>query len=194
MNHSSNRLYAICHMPYAIFHMKYGIWHIRRLTFEHLDTELRSFGFLAAFDVGCGHAGADALLRSGRAQKAGLVFGDVWDADGGVSGVRRFRGAGAKCRRRGRERRWRWGIDGREGWGNPLGLLGTVTGVDEMTLSVMTGRILPLMSAILPLWLVRSMVNWKETREVWPALVCAGLSFAAMQFYWSNFMDNSLVD
>jgi len=38
------------------------------------------------------------------------------------------------------------------------------------------------------------MVNWKETREVWPALAVSGLSFAAMQFYWSNFMDNSLVD
>jgi len=80
------------------------------------------------------------------------------------------------------------------GVGNPLRTLATVTGLDEMTLSVMTGRILPPLSLILPLWLVRSMVNWKETREVWPALAVSGLSFAAMQFYWSNFMDNSLVD
>jgi lactate permease len=63
-----------------------------------------------------------------------------------------------------------------------------------MALSAMAGRILPPLSLILPLWLVRSMVNWKETREVWPALVVSGLSFAAMQFYWSNFMDNALVD
>ncbi|QQS47076.1 MAG: L-lactate permease [Acidobacteriota bacterium] len=80
------------------------------------------------------------------------------------------------------------------GVGNPLRVLSGVTGLDEMTLSAMTGRILPPLSAILPLWLVRSMVDWKETREVWPALAVSGLSFAGMQFYWSNFMDNSLVD
>src|SRR5262249_1297716 len=80
------------------------------------------------------------------------------------------------------------------GVGNPLRVLAGVTGLDEMSLSMMTGRILPPLSMILPLWLVRSMVNWKETREVWPALAVSGLSFATMQFYWSNFMDNSLVD
>jgi lactate permease len=80
------------------------------------------------------------------------------------------------------------------GAGNPLRVLAGVTGLDEMALSAMTGRILPPLSLILPLWLVRSMVNWKETREVWPALAVSGLSFAAMQFYWSNFIDNNLVD
>jgi lactate permease len=80
------------------------------------------------------------------------------------------------------------------GVGNPLRVLSGVTGLDEMTLSAMTGRILPPLSAILPLWLVRSMVNWRETREVWPALAVSGLSFAGMQFYWSNYQDNSLVD
>ena len=80
------------------------------------------------------------------------------------------------------------------GVGNPLRVLSGVTGLDEMALSAMTGRILPPLSAVLPLWLVRSMVDWRETREVWPALAVSGLSFAGMQFYWSNFMDNSLVD
>ena len=80
------------------------------------------------------------------------------------------------------------------GVGNPLRILSGVTGLDEVALSAMTGRILAPLSAILPLWLVRSMVNWRETREVWPALAVSGLSFAGMQFFWSNFMDNSLVD
>lgn len=80
------------------------------------------------------------------------------------------------------------------GVGNPLRILAGVTGLDEMALSAMTGRILPPLSAILPLWLVRSMVDWKQTREVWPALAVSGLSFAGMQFFWSNYMDNSLVD
>jgi lactate permease len=58
----------------------------------------------------------------------------------------------------------------------------------------MAGRILPPLSLILPLWLVRSMVGWRETFQVWPALLVSGLSFAGMQFYWSNFQDIGLVD
>ncbi|MHC5545014.1 L-lactate permease, partial [Singulisphaera rosea] len=50
------------------------------------------------------------------------------------------------------------------------------------------------LSAILPLWLVRSMVGWRETFAVWPALVVSGLSFALTQFYWSNYQDSGLVD
>jgi lactate permease len=59
---------------------------------------------------------------------------------------------------------------------------------------MMTGRILPPLSAILPFWLVRSMVGWRQTFEVWPALAVSGLSFALMQFYWSNFQETGLVD
>jgi len=80
------------------------------------------------------------------------------------------------------------------GVGNPIRTLAGVTGLPEATLSAMAGRILPPLSAILPLWLVRSMVNWRETREVWPALAVSGLSFALMQFFWSNFMETGLVD
>jgi lactate permease len=58
----------------------------------------------------------------------------------------------------------------------------------------MTGRILPPLTAILPLWLVRSMVPWRQTREVWPALAVSGLSFAGMQYYWSNHQETNLVD
>ncbi|MBO0801311.1 MAG: lactate permease LctP family transporter, partial [Blastocatellia bacterium] len=80
------------------------------------------------------------------------------------------------------------------GVGNPIRTLFGVTGIPEMTLSIMTGRILPPISAILPLWLVRSMVGWRDTLAVWPALAVSGLSFALMQFYWSNFQDHNLVD
>jgi lactate permease len=78
--------------------------------------------------------------------------------------------------------------------GTPIRVLSGVTGFSEPALSAMTGRILPPISAILPLWLVRSMVGWRQTREVWPALLVCGLSFAATQFYWSNFQDSGLVD
>src|SRR5262249_61046765 len=49
------------------------------------------------------------------------------------------------------------------GVGNPLRVLAGVTGLNEMTLSAMTGRILPPLSLILPLWLVRGMVNLEKT-------------------------------
>ncbi len=80
------------------------------------------------------------------------------------------------------------------GVGNPIRVLAGVTGLPEASLSAMTGRILPPLSLILPLWLVRSMVSWRETREVWPAIAVAGLSFAGMQFYWSNYQETGLVD
>lgn len=38
------------------------------------------------------------------------------------------------------------------------------------------------------------MVSWEKTWEVFPALLVSGLSFAAVQFYWSNFLETGLVD
>lgn len=80
------------------------------------------------------------------------------------------------------------------GVGNPIRVLAEVTGLPIMHFSAMAGRILPPMSLILPFWLVRSMVGWKETFQVWPALLVSGLSFAGMQFYWSNYQEAGLVD
>ena len=78
--------------------------------------------------------------------------------------------------------------------GNPIRVLAGVTGLPEHALNAMTGRILPTFSFILPIWLIRSMTGWKQTFEVLPALLVAGGSFAAMQFYWSNFVETNLVD
>jgi lactate permease len=80
------------------------------------------------------------------------------------------------------------------GVGNPIRVLHGVTGLPEMELSAMAGRILPPFSLILPIWLVRMMTGWKGTFEVLPALLVAGGSFAAMQFYWSNYVEIGLVD
>src|SRR4029450_8164827 len=80
------------------------------------------------------------------------------------------------------------------GVGNPIRTLAGVTGLSEAAFSAMAGRILPPLSLILPFWLVRSMVSWRETVQVWPALLVSGASFAAMQFYWSNFQEPGLVD
>jgi lactate permease len=80
------------------------------------------------------------------------------------------------------------------GVGNPIRTLAGVTGLPELEFSAMAGRILPPLSCILPFWLVRSMVGWRETWQVWPALLVSGLSFASMQYYWSNYQDIGLVD
>jgi lactate permease len=78
--------------------------------------------------------------------------------------------------------------------GTPIRVLAGVTELPEPVLSAMTGRILAPLSAILPLWLVASFAGLRGARQVWPAAVVAGLSFAGMQLYWSNFQASGLVD
>ncbi len=80
------------------------------------------------------------------------------------------------------------------GVGNPVRVLAGVTGLPEHAYNAMLGRILPPFSLILPLWLMRSCMNWKRTREVLPALLVSGGSFAAMQFAWANYGETGLVD
>jgi lactate permease len=78
--------------------------------------------------------------------------------------------------------------------GTPLVVLAQVSGLPINDLSAMNARILPITSIIVPFWLVRSMCSWKDTLEVLPAILVCGLSFAAAQFLWGNFMDVGLVD
>jgi lactate permease len=47
---------------------------------------------------------------------------------------------------------------------------------------------------IVPFWLVVAMCGFRRTREVWPACLTAGLSFAIVQFLVSNFHGPWLVD
>jgi lactate permease len=78
--------------------------------------------------------------------------------------------------------------------GTPVHALAAVSGLPESDLSAMIGRILPFTAVIVPLWLVRTMVNWEETFEVLPAIVVVGVSFAVTQYIWSNHVDSNLVD
>ncbi|HJT79455.1 MAG TPA: L-lactate permease [Gemmataceae bacterium] len=72
------------------------------------------------------------------------------------------------------------------GLGTPLIVLGGVAHLDTFTLSQMAGRQLPLLSCIVPLWMVRVMCNWRQTFAVWPALAVAGGSFAGFQLVFSH--------
>lgn len=78
--------------------------------------------------------------------------------------------------------------------GTPVHTLAAVSSLPESDLNAMIGRILPLTAVIVPFWLVKTMVSWKETFEVFPAIAVVGVSFALTQFVWSNYIDGNLVD
>jgi lactate permease len=75
--------------------------------------------------------------------------------------------------------------------GTPIVTLAAVSGLDQLTLSTMAGHQLPWISILVPFWLVATFVKmeggtWKEAFEVWPAALCAGGSFALMQWFASG--------
>ena len=78
--------------------------------------------------------------------------------------------------------------------GTPVHTLAAVTALPESDLNAMIGRILPFTAILVPFWLVRTMVGWTETFEVFPAILVVGGSFALTQFLWSNYVDSNLVD
>jgi lactate permease len=78
--------------------------------------------------------------------------------------------------------------------GTPIITLAGASELDEMLLSQMAGRQLPLFSLVIPAWLVAVMSGWKGVKGCWPAILVCGGSFAAIQFVTSNFHGPALVD
>ena len=78
--------------------------------------------------------------------------------------------------------------------GTPIIALAAVTKLPLNDLSAMVGRELPVFSLIIPFWLVWAMAGWRSMKEVWPACLVSGLSFATFQFLVSNFYGPTLVD
>jgi lactate permease len=72
------------------------------------------------------------------------------------------------------------------GLGVPVLTLASVTGISGDTISVMCGHQLPLLSVLIPLYMVKTMCTWRETLAVWPALAVGGGSFAAAQFFFAT--------
>jgi lactate permease len=77
--------------------------------------------------------------------------------------------------------------------GTPIITLAKVSGINEMALSQMAGRQLPLFSLIIPVWLVAIMSGWRGVKGCWPAILVCGGSFAAIQFVFANFHGPTLV-
>jgi lactate permease len=78
--------------------------------------------------------------------------------------------------------------------GIPIITAGSITGIDAMAISQMVGRQLPFLSVFIPFWLVLIMSGWKNTKEVLPAILVSGVSFAGMQWFSSNYLSPMLPD
>src|SRR4029078_2819515 len=78
--------------------------------------------------------------------------------------------------------------------GTPIQGLASVTGLDPSILGAMVGRQLPVFSLIVPFWVVWAFAGWKGMKEVWPAILVTGVSFAIPQFVISNFINPWIVD
>ncbi|TAN35080.1 L-lactate permease [bacterium] len=63
-----------------------------------------------------------------------------------------------------------------------------------LALSAMVGRQLPLFSILIPAYLIVVLAGWKRMREILPAVLVTGISFAVVQFVISNFVGPELTD
>lgn len=78
--------------------------------------------------------------------------------------------------------------------GTPVITLAKVHGYDVFEVSAMIGRQLPFFSVLVPFWLIWAFAGWRGMKEIWPAVLVTGVSFAIPQFLVSNYMGPELVD
>jgi len=78
--------------------------------------------------------------------------------------------------------------------GTPIAGLASVTGLDPYLLGAMVGRQLPFFSLIVPFWLIWVFAGFKGMKEIWPAILVTGVSFAVPQYLISNFINPWIVD
>jgi lactate permease len=78
--------------------------------------------------------------------------------------------------------------------GIPITVASQVTSIPEMAISQMVGRTLPILSVILPFYLVILMAGFRKSVEVLPAILVSGCSFAFIQWFSSNYMGPALPD
>ena len=78
--------------------------------------------------------------------------------------------------------------------GTPIIMASRMSDIPDLAISQMVGRTLPILSLILPLYLVVLMVGWKKSMEVMPAIAVSGFSFAFFQWFTANYMGPMLPD
>jgi lactate permease len=78
--------------------------------------------------------------------------------------------------------------------GTPIQGLASVTGLDPYILGAMVGRQLPIFSLLVPFWVIWAFAGWRGMKEIWPAILVTGVSFAVPQFVISNYINPWIVD
>ena len=78
--------------------------------------------------------------------------------------------------------------------GIPITVASQVSGIPEMAISQMVGRTLPLLSIVLPFYLVVLLCGVRKAGEVLPAIMVSGFSFAFLQWFTSNHLGPALPD
>src|SRR6202021_2355338 len=86
-------------------------------------------------------------------------------------------------------------FEGASGFGTPVAITGSVlTGLDPYILGAMVGRQLPIFSLLVPFWVIWAFAGWRGMKEIWPAILVTGVSFAVPQFVISNYINPWIVD
>lgn len=78
--------------------------------------------------------------------------------------------------------------------GIPIIVAGEVANLDAFHIGQVVGRQLPILSIIVPFWLIAMMDGWRGIKQTWPAVLVCGVSFAVTQFLTSNFIGPELPD
>ena len=78
--------------------------------------------------------------------------------------------------------------------GTPVITLAKVHGYDLAEVTAMIGRQLPFFSVLVPFWLIWAFSGWRGMKQIWPAILVTGVSFAIPQYLVSNYMGPELVD
>lgn len=78
--------------------------------------------------------------------------------------------------------------------GIPIIVAGKVSGLDPYHIGQIAGRQLPILSIIVPFWLVAMMDGMRGIKQTYPAILVAGVSFAITQFVTANFIGPELPD
>lgn len=80
------------------------------------------------------------------------------------------------------------------GIGAPIIAAGAATGMSANLISAGVGRQLPFLSVFVPLYLIIVMASWKAAKEILPAILTAGCTFAIAQWWSSNYLGPMLPD
>ncbi|TIC84582.1 L-lactate permease [Nocardioides sp. GY 10127] len=76
----------------------------------------------------------------------------------------------------------------------PITTAGTLTGIPATEIAAVVGRQAPILALFVPLLLLLVVDGRRGLREVWPAALVTGFSFALAQFVTSNFLSYELTD